>query len=37
LYLLRQIDGATHADVIEMGVQEAVRCAATAITQHWKS
>jgi hypothetical protein len=36
LYLLRQIDRATHADVIEMSVEEAARCAATAITQHFE-
>ena len=36
LYLLRQIDRATHADIIEMGVEEAERCAASAITQHFE-
>ena len=31
LYLLRQIDRATDADVVEMRIEEAVGCAATAI------
>src|SRR5262249_5679881 len=36
LYLLRQIDRAAYADVVEMSVEEAARSAATVITKHFE-
>jgi len=37
LYLLRQIDRAAYADVVEMAVEEAARSAATVITKHLRN